>query len=108
MPGVTRVFLIRWRHDHHKYRVDSVRVVWSEPSPPPDATTSPELFDHPRPVRIQRHPTTSINNRLGRVVFWWITADAIRVFAKIRFKKITCLPLKKVNSLPTKFLVCLR
>ena len=30
----------------------------------------------------------------------------IRVFAKMRFYKITCLPLKKVNCLPTKFLVC--
>ena len=27
----------------------------------------------------------------------------IRVFAKIRFLTITCLPLKKVNCLPTKF-----
>ncbi|CAN0463423.1 unnamed protein product, partial [Ectocarpus sp. 8 AP-2014] len=43
--------------------VESVRVAWSEPSPPPDATTSPLLFDHPRPVRIHSYPTTSINNR---------------------------------------------
>lgn len=43
--------------------VESVRVAWSEPSPPPDATTSPLLFDHPRSVRIHAYPTTSINNR---------------------------------------------
>eukprot|EP00904_Undaria_pinnatifida_P003716 jgi/Undpi1/13345/HiC_scaffold_8.g03004.m1 len=43
--------------------VESVRVVWSEQSPPPDPVTSPALFDHPKPVRIQRNPTTSINNR---------------------------------------------
>ncbi|CBN77922.1 Glycosyltransferase, family GT64 [Ectocarpus siliculosus] len=43
--------------------VESVRVAWSEPSPPPDATTSPLLFDHPRPVKIHAYPTTSINNR---------------------------------------------
>ena len=64
------LFVNRRRHHHHNNRVESVRVVWSEPSPPPDVTTNPELFDHPRPVRIQRHPTTSINNRLVRVVFW--------------------------------------
>ncbi|CAM9836321.1 unnamed protein product [Ectocarpus fasciculatus] len=43
--------------------VESVRVAWSEPTRPPDATTSPLLFDHPRPVRIHAYPTTSINNR---------------------------------------------
>lgn len=70
------VFVLRLRHHHHKYRVESVRVVWSEPSPPPDVTTNPELFDHPRPVRIQRYPTTSINNRLGSC-FWWIVVAII-------------------------------
>ena len=47
------------------YSVESVRVVWSEQSPPPDPVTSPALFDHPKPVRIQRNPTTSINNRFA-------------------------------------------
>eukprot|EP00752_Nemacystus_decipiens_P006665 g5992.t1 len=43
--------------------VESVRVVWSEPSAPPNAVTNPQLFDHPRPVRVHPYPTTSINNR---------------------------------------------
>ncbi|CAM9358382.1 unnamed protein product, partial [Ectocarpus sp. 13 AM-2016] len=51
------------RHYAKCPRVESVRVAWSEPSPPPDTTTSPLLFDHPRPVRIHAYPTTSINNR---------------------------------------------
>ena len=38
-------------------------MAWSETSAPPDAATNPQLFDHPRPVRIHAYPTTSINNR---------------------------------------------
>lgn len=45
------------------YSVDSVRVVWSERSPPPRSQSSPKLFAHRRPVSIHAYPTTSINNR---------------------------------------------
>lgn len=65
--------------------VESVRVAWSEPSPPPDATTNPLLFDHPRPVRIHAYPTTSINNRytlhtymvfFWKELCWWLCQNA--------------------------------
>lgn len=46
------------------YSVDSVRVVWSERSPPPRSQSSPQLFDHRSPVSFHAYPTTSINNRL--------------------------------------------
>lgn len=43
--------------------VDSIRVVWSEQSSPPDRTTGPQFFEFETPVQFQQHPTTSLNNR---------------------------------------------
>ncbi|CAM9291604.1 unnamed protein product [Choristocarpus tenellus] len=43
--------------------VDSVRVVWSEQTPPPDPRSAPHLFNHRRPVLFHTHGNTSLNNR---------------------------------------------
>lgn len=43
--------------------IDSIRVVWSEQSPPPNSATDPQYFGYPTPVQFQSHQTTSLNNR---------------------------------------------